>query len=123
MFWIERRNNHAGEPAIAIEEGSCELDRPSLAGSSYNRLTDVQSVLVAVAMNAVVLAVAQIDCRGGLRPCIGCAHDAVCINDGDLNDDFAEHILRANDRVEARRRFLVLDAASQVEKRFVYFSD
>ncbi len=64
MVGIERSHDDAGEAAVAIREASRELNRPLSADAADDRVADEQPVLVAVDVDLVVLAVAQIQSGG-----------------------------------------------------------
>ena len=103
MRGIERGHHDAAELAVAVEEAPRELHRPLPAGAADDRLADEEPVFRAVDMDAVVLAVAQIDRRRGLRAGIGRPHDALGVDDGDLDDDLAQQVGGVDDGVVVGR--------------------
>ncbi len=66
MFGIERCDDDAAERSIPVEEPPCELHGPFLAGAADDGLADKQAVIGAIQVRFEVLAVAEIDQRGGL---------------------------------------------------------
>src|SRR5262249_15451059 len=84
MLGIERGHHHAGKAAVAVQEAPRDLHRPAAAGASDHRLADEQLVVVAAEMNSVVVSVAQIQGGRRLRPGVRRAHDALGVDDADL---------------------------------------
>jgi hypothetical protein len=74
-------------------------------------------------MDAKVLAVAEVDRRRGLWAGIRRPHDALGVDDRNLNDDLAQQICRADDRMKVRGVLARLDGAPQVEQRLVDLAD
>ena len=123
MRRVERSDDDAAELSVAVEEAPRELDRPLTADAADDRLADEQTVLRSVEVDAIVLTVAQVDRRRGLRAGIGRPHDALGVDDRNLNDDLAQKVRRADDRVEVGRVLARLDDAPQVQERLVDLAD
>ena len=123
MRRVQRGDDNAAELAFAVQKAPRELDRPLLAGAADDRLADEQAVVGAVEMDAIVLAVAEIDHRRGLRAGVGRPHDALGVNDRDLDDDLAQKICRTDDRMKVRGVLARLDGAPQIEQRLVDLAD
>ena len=120
---IERGHHDAAELPLLVEEAARQLHRPLLADATDHRLGDEQAVFRAVEVDAIVLAVAQVDRGCGLRTGIGGPHDALGIDDRDLDDDLAQQVGGVDDRVVVIGVLPSLDGAAQIEQRLVDLAD